>query len=282
VEVDMTEKTIVTRGQIEGRAILAAFEATNPAARTACDGWTAHDVEAHAAAGSKEIADLIEEHLRGERDRPTRTFDERETPFRAMSPVTLRTQLVAENKRKQAAYAALSELADPSILFTGARMTVDELAMHSRSEAAIHRWDIVGEDDVSTELLSQPELTAHAVKVLNRMPVLNESARAIGDRLNTSVEDKERKIVLHSPGQPDVVFVAAANEGRLEVMPGEADDDAFLTLDPAQRLLTLWGRRSAERGIETDGDPELLGLVSKAFWAKAQRWPRGPFGRGQA
>jgi hypothetical protein len=154
--------------------------------------------------------------------------------------------------------------------------------MHSRSEAAIHRWDIVGEDDVSTELLSQPELTAHAVKVLNRMPVLNESARAIGDRLNTSVEDKERKIVLHSPGQPDVVFVAAANEGRLEVMPGEADDDAFLTLDPAQRLLTLWGRRSAERGIETDGDPELLDLVSKAFWAKAQRWPRGPFGRGQA
>jgi hypothetical protein len=138
---------------------------------------------AHLAAGAKEVADLIEESLDGLPERPTRGFEERELPFRALLHDELRNRLVAENKRKLIAYDALRERSDnPTISFTGTRVSVEEMEMHSRSEAAIHRWDLVGDDDASNELLAQPELTAHAVKVLDRMVTLDESARALGVR----------------------------------------------------------------------------------------------------
>jgi hypothetical protein len=65
-------------------------------------------------------------------------------------------------------------------------LTVTQFVTHHRSEAAIHRWDITGSDDLSDELLAQPELTRHAVSVLNSMPILNKYARtraAQGHRL---------------------------------------------------------------------------------------------------
>src|SRR5437016_1495028 len=162
----------------EGKALLAAIDDLPPLSPTACAGWTAHDVAAHLAAGAKEVADLIEESLAGRPQRPTRGFDEREAPFRALTHDELRDELVAENRRKFAAYRALADRSeDPAITFTGVRMTPDEFETHSRSEASIHRWDLVGGDDVSADLLAQPDLTAHAVKVLNVMPILNESAR---------------------------------------------------------------------------------------------------------
>ncbi len=150
----------------EGSAVLETIDALPPSAPTACAGWTAHDIVAHLAAGAKEIADLIERSLAGDPERPTRGFEEREAPMRALSHDELRRRLVAENVRKLAAWDALAErTADPAIAFTGTRVSVDEFRTHSRSEAAIHRWDMVGDDDLASEMLAQPDLTAHAIKV---------------------------------------------------------------------------------------------------------------------
>ena len=35
-----------------------------------------------------------------------------------------------------------------------------------RSEFALRRWDVAGDDEISLQLLSQPELTHHAIDVL--------------------------------------------------------------------------------------------------------------------
>jgi uncharacterized protein (TIGR03083 family) len=161
----------------EAAAILAALDALPPSAPTACTGWNAHHVAAHLAAGSKETADLIEESVPGQPSRPTRGFEERETPFRALSHDKLLLSLGTQVGRKVAALGALALREDSSIDYTGTRVSVDEFTAYARSEAAIHRWDLLGDDDTGTEMLAAPDLTTHAVKMLNRMPILNESAR---------------------------------------------------------------------------------------------------------
>ena len=258
----------------EGPALLVALSEVPPSARTACEGWTAHHIAAHLAAGAKEVADLVEERLEGRPERPTRGFEEREAPFRALHHDQLLEQLVSHNKRKLAAYEELTQRDDPSIAFTGTRLSVDELETHSRSEAAIHRWDLVGDDDTATELLAQPEVTTHAVKVLNAMPVLNESARSLGQRAVESGNDIVR-VVLRSAGQPDVLFVVTAQGSKLEMADRQVDDaDADVTSDAAQRLLTLWGRRSSERPVHAHGDPAVVRAFEHTFWPHAQPWGR--------
>jgi hypothetical protein len=55
-------------------------------------------------------------------------------------------------QRKREAVGALADLGDASTFeFTGASMTAAQIVMHSRSEAAIHRWDVAGSDAVSDE-----------------------------------------------------------------------------------------------------------------------------------
>ncbi len=248
--------------------MLAALDDVAPDAPTVCAGWTAHDVAAHLAAGAKELADLIEERLDGRPPRPTRGFEEREAPFRDLPPDELRRRLLQENVRKLAAYDALGQLDDPTIAFTGTRLRAEELATHSRSEAAIHRWDLVGDDDTSTEQLGQPELTVHAVKVLGAMPVLNESAHALAERA-VAAGKPDLHVVLRSPGERDVVFVASTSGGRLELTePGAVEGDAVVVSDAAQRLLALWGRRSTSRAIAIEGPPEL----SDVLWPDARTW----------
>ena len=78
---------------------LDALTDVRPDDTTHCRGWTVHDLTAHLAAGSAEIADLAEEACRGAASRPTRGFDEREAPFRALDPLALRDELVAEAER---------------------------------------------------------------------------------------------------------------------------------------------------------------------------------------
>ena len=170
----------------EGPAVLDAILAVPGDAPTACSGWTAHDLVAHLAAGAAELADLLERRLDGRPDRPTRPFDEREAPFRAATHDELLGRLVDENIRMLQALEDVRSAAEPSISFTGTTMTVDQIELHTRSEAALHRWDLVGSDDVSRRLLAQPELTRHAVSVLNAMPILDESARGMGRRMARS------------------------------------------------------------------------------------------------
>jgi hypothetical protein len=275
----MTEtKRTSSRPLVEGRALLAAIDQLPPDAPTACGGWTAHHIAAHLAAGAKETADLIDERLDGRPDRPTRPFEEREAPFRAMSHDELRARLVAENVRKMAAWDALAEqTADSAITFTGTRITVDELETHSRSEAALHRWDLVGDDDTSGRLLAQPELTAHAVKVLNRMPVLTESARSLGVRA-VQAGLPPLRLVFRSPDQPDepdVVLVVGRANSHFELADRPVGGDITLTTGAGNRLLVLWGRRSTSRSIAIEGSAALVAALDRVVWPNAKPWP-GP------
>jgi uncharacterized protein (TIGR03083 family) len=256
----------------EVTAILAAVDALPPSAPTACIGWDAHHVAAHLAAGSKETADLIEESVSGQPSRPTRGFQEREAPFRALSHDKLLLSLGTEIERKVAALAALAQRENPSIDYTGTRVSVVEFTTHSRSEAAIHRWDLLGYDDIGTEMLAAPDLTTHAVKMLNRMQILNESARAIGQRAS-QVDTAPVRIVFRSPDRPDIVLIASADGSRFELAEGIVDGDVTLKTDPANRLLVLWGRKSANRSIELDGDPDIIAALDTVLWPDAQPWP---------
>jgi hypothetical protein len=279
----MTEtKRTSSRPLVEGRALLAAIDQLPPEAPTACAGWTAHDIAAHLAAGAEETADLIDERLDGRPVRPTRRFEGREAPFRAMGHDELRARLVTENVRMMAAWDALAEqTADPAIAFTGTRVTVDELETHSRSEAALHRWDLVGDDDTSGRLLAQPELTAHAVEVLNRMPVLTESARSLGIRARGAGLAPLR-LLFRSPDQPDVpdvVLVIGRVASHFELADGPVGADITLTTDAGSRLLVLWGRRSTRRRLDIEGNAALVAALERVVWPNAQPRTANPWRR---
>jgi len=255
----------------DGKALVAALDEVSPSAPTACAGWTAHDIVAHLAAGSKEIADLIEEKLTDQPVRPTRAFEDREPPFRALPDNELRRAWAYHARRKTEAVKALGDLGENATFeFTGTSLTADRISTHSRSEAAIHRWDIAGDDFTSAELLAQPELTDHAVSVLNAMPILFESSRArMGHGGRAPLH-----IVLRAPGQPDVVLGSdAEGNARFELVDdGPAGGDAVVVTDPADRLLVLWGRQSSKRPAAIEADPVTARAVSLVLWPAAVPW----------
>jgi uncharacterized protein (TIGR03083 family) len=259
----------------ELKALAAVLGDLEPTAPTACAEWTVHDLVAHLAAGAKETAELVEGHLAGQPARPTRGFDERERPFRALAHDELLVALAEQSRRKLAALDALADRDDhDAVAFTGTTMTAAQFQTHARSEAALHRWDLVGDDDLSHQLLGQPELTRHAVAVLNAMPVLDESAR-----IRQSPEP--RRIVLTSPGQPDVVIEARPAGARFELVEeqavadrdGPATGDILLATDAANRLLILWGRRSSQRRLTIETDGLGFGTIEPVLWPAAIPWP---------
>jgi hypothetical protein len=56
-------------------------------------------------------------------------------------------------------------------------MTGDQFRLHARTELTVHRWDLVGDDEEGTRLLSQPDLIAHSRSVLTHMRTLREASR---------------------------------------------------------------------------------------------------------
>ena len=156
-------------------AFLATLDRTEPDAPTRCDHWTAHDLLAHVVAGTEEIARLVELAASGRTVGPTRGFDEREAPWRATADPELRAAFFDVGTRFLGALDSLPGHA--RVPFTGWAMDRDQLRTHARSELALHRWDLVGDDDISAELLPQPELLAHGVAVLAVMSTLDEARR---------------------------------------------------------------------------------------------------------
>jgi Mycothiol maleylpyruvate isomerase N-terminal domain len=211
---------------------------------TACRGWTAHELVAHLAAGAAEEAELIESHLAGARERPTRGFEERELPFRALPDARLRDRLVEEAARLTVALNELSgDSARDGVLFTGRRMTAADFAMHSRSECALHRWDLVGRDDIGWAMLSQPELTAHAITVLAGMSSLPE---APANRLVRERGRRNLRAVVRSAPHDDVVLTLSDGVLTLEQTPID-NTPPSVELDAAARLPLLWVDASRAR-----------------------------------
>jgi uncharacterized protein (TIGR03083 family) len=266
----MTEQT-TRNANTEGKAVLEAIMTVPADAPTACAEWTAHDLVAHLAAGAKEVTDLVEDKLEGRAERPTRGFDEREAPFRALDHDALVEQLVVENKRKLRAFAALVTEPDPSIAFTGTRVEADRLGTHSRSEASIHRWDLVGDDNTSRALLAQPDLTAHAAWVLDAMPVLDESTASIAKRLEATGRDTAA-FVFRSDGHDDVTLLIQGGAARYAVAKDAPHADVVVSTRADHRLLMLWGRRPQGLDVEVAGDPQLCDALRAALWPNAVNW----------
>jgi hypothetical protein len=255
----------------ESRALIEALARVDPGAATACSEWTAHELVAHMAAGAKEIADLIEDALAGRPVRATQSFDEREADFIALPDEQLRQAMVTESRRKVAATEALAAQGPQATFeFTGRPFTAELVERHSRSEAAIHRWDLVGDDAEGEKLLAQPEFTRHAVEMLNTLPILAEAPATRAREAGVS----RLRIVLRSPGEPDVVLAATADGARFELVDnGPAEGDAVVTTAPANRLLSIWGRRSVRHRITLEADPSVWAAVNAVLWPLAVHWP---------
>jgi uncharacterized protein (TIGR03083 family) len=162
-------------GVNELNAFLDALDHTPPDAPTRCAGWSAHDLLAHMVAGTDEMARLIEQAASGESVSPTKLFDEREVPWRAVPDIDLRAAFFDVGARF---VTALDSLPSGQLVpFTGWDMTAEQLRTHARSELALHRWDLVGDDEIGAGLLAQPDLLAHGRAALASMPTLAEARR---------------------------------------------------------------------------------------------------------
>jgi len=141
-------------------------------ALTACPGRTAHLLGAHMAGSYKEIGRHVEAYMSGSPLARTRTFDERELEFRAMSTPQLLSRLADGEERMRILVGELLEREpDPVLRWTGRQVHAAEFLKHSRSECAVHYWDLGGDSVVSDKLLSQQELFEHAVNFIGALPM---------------------------------------------------------------------------------------------------------------
>jgi hypothetical protein len=253
--------TIITEAETsifdEVGELVVTLLATPPSRMTACRGWTVHELVAHLAAGAAEEAALITAATAGEPDRPTRSHADREQPYRDLPDDVLRDRLAADADDLQ---RALAQLGDIGVPFTGRTMTAADFAMHSRMECALHRWDIVGSDDVGWGMLGQPALTNHSITVLGSMTTLPEApGHRVTPRLVPDVP-----FVLRSPGADDVVLERIGDDLTITCRPQD-ERAADVELDAAARLLSLWGRREPRAAVDVRDDV-ARGVVSALWW----------------
>jgi hypothetical protein len=166
---------------VELEAFLRALAKTAPDAPTACPEWSAHELVAHLAAGSKEMHRLVTRRLELGPEAeigPTVSFEEREPACRALPDTALRRMFVREGLELTDAILRLRRVGPRvTVPFTGWDMTADEMIRHGRSELVLHRWDLVGCDAASRWLLEDAELLAHGRSVFAHTG-LPEAARA--------------------------------------------------------------------------------------------------------
>ncbi|MHB8191592.1 MAG: maleylpyruvate isomerase N-terminal domain-containing protein, partial [Ferrimicrobium sp.] len=139
---------------------------TPPDALTGCAGWTAHEAVAHLVAAGVEVALNLEAHggavpcpLPGTSRSarlPTGRWAMGDADLRAVLPRSIERVAVGLD-------TVLGANPDAVVPWTGRQMVVATFVTHLRSELAIHRFDLVGDDETGTKLLGQPELTDHAV-----------------------------------------------------------------------------------------------------------------------
>jgi Mycothiol maleylpyruvate isomerase N-terminal domain len=224
----------------EAEAFLDARQHTAPEVLSACEGWTAHEVTAHLAATCAEVTRHLRPYLQGEQVPVTRSFEEREPPYRALNDAKLLTRLEAEEAGMRAYIAQVLAVEPEAVIpWTGRRMAVAKFVPHLRNEFAIHRWDFVGDDETSTRLLAQPELTDHAVAVLGEILLRR-------GRQHDPAPGEDFHVRLRA-GEDDLRVVVQAGQARLQHVDGQADEP-YIELDTAARTLFIWGRRPDQRG----------------------------------
>jgi hypothetical protein len=166
-----------------------------------------------------------------------------------MEDSVLRDLLFEQVERSTQARERLAHDPDDAVLFTGMMMHGAEFTTHSRSERALHRWDIIGSDGVGWKMLAQPELKLHSLKVLTQMPVLPE---ALENRLGAAnYSSGGFEIVLRSEPNDDVVVSLSSRTLAVRSEP-VVDRPVDAHLESAARLLALWGRREPSSVIQLE------------------------------
>jgi len=215
-------------------ALLAALDKTGPEALTSCPGWTVHHTAAHICGNYEEIEQHVRAFAEGRPLEQTRTWEEREQPLRELDLAALLDRIDVQAWTVAAVIGqVLDEQPEAELTWTGRRVRVAGFPTHLRSEDALHRWDIMGDDETSHELLSQQDLLDHAVSFIG-LPLLRRglaSATGPGPFLAR----------VRSEGRDDLIVEASNGEAHFGLAPAEGPPTIYG--DPAARLLLLWGRQ---------------------------------------
>lgn len=231
-------------------AFLETLQDVPPQALTACEGWTAHDIVAHLTAGAELLTEQARANLEDRQAPEVEDWATQERPYQALDDRALRRRLEDSEKRMT---DLLEHLAtpDPAAVIPGLGwgMPVSELLTHMRQEFAIHRWDLIGDDDEGAEILARPELLSHSVRMLREPLLAAGLARADATQLDMTVR-------LRCAQQPDLVIEVHNGQGRFDLSEPD-DSDAVVDTDPAARLLLLWGRRPSDPRRIRSGLPPM-------------------------
>jgi hypothetical protein len=225
-----------TPAPAELTALLAALDRVEPDALTSCPGWTAHHIAAHICGNYEEIEQHVTAFGDGRPLERTRTWEERERLLRELDHATLLRRI----EDRAAATAAvtghvLDERPEAELTWTGRTVRVSGFPTHLRSEDALHRWDLVGDDETSYELLAQQDLLVHAVRFIG-LPLLRRG-------LDSGAVTEPFLARVRSEGRDDLVVQASGGQAHMSVAPPEGSPT--IDGDAAARLLLLWGRKPA-------------------------------------
>ena len=225
----------------EAEAFLATIDKSDPRGISSCDGWTTHEIAAHITGIAVEVNRHLDPFLQGDPVPETRSFEEREDPLRAIEYADLLNRLDTEELRMRRLVADVLEMNPESVIpWTGRRMAVAKFIPHLRNEHALHRWDIVGDDELSITLLGQSDLSQHSVEVLGQILL-------VAGRKRDPEPDTDFYACLHSEGQRDLSVVLQEGEGSLRWDENSSREPSVVG-DPAARLLFIWGRRPEGSG----------------------------------
>lgn len=225
----------------EAHAFLDSVHNSSPHTVSACVGWTTHQIAAHVTGIAIEVIRHLDPYLQGDPVPKTRSFEEREAPLQAADHATLLRRLDNEEARMRAIVAEVLDREPHAIIpWTGRQMAVAKFIPHLRNEHALHRWDIVGDDDISADLLAGTDLVEHSVEVLGRI-LLNAGRNRDPD------PDSDVAVRLRASGQRDLRVLVDGDDASL-VWTDDEGDEPTVEMDAAARLLLIWGRRPDRRG----------------------------------
>jgi hypothetical protein len=230
----------MTERSREATAFITTIDQTAPAAVSACDGWTTHEIAAHVTGIAVEVIRHLDPYLQGDPVPGTRSFEEREAPLQAMEHAALLRRLDAEETRmRRLVDDVLGDEPDAVIPWTGRRMAVAKFIPHLRNEHALHRWDIAGDDDTSSQLLGDLDLVDHSVGELGAILL-------VAGREHDPEPDADFGVRLQVPDQPDLRVVVDGGTATLTWAQDDADEPA-VEMDAGARQLFIWGRRPDHR-----------------------------------
>jgi uncharacterized protein (TIGR03083 family) len=219
----------------EAEAFLATVQRIDPASVSRCEGWTAHEIVAHVAGIALEVNRHLDPYLQEDPVPETRSFDEREAPLQAMEHHDLLPRLEAEEKRMRNLVSdVLEKDPDSTIKWTGRRMGVAKFIPHLRNEHALHRWDLVGDNEDEPPIVGQPDLVEHSVEELGRILV-------VAGRKHDPTPDADFSVRLCVGGEPDLSVVVDSRQAALVWTDGSGMPR--VEMDRAARHLFIWGRQ---------------------------------------